>query len=217
MSSRPYHHSNLRAVLLEQAEEVLRTGGADKLSLRELARKAGVSHGAPRSHFIDRQALLNALAERGFEQLTQRLRSALEGEGTTQERFRQVGRSYVNFAVEDAALMELMFANKVAGPEGPVHQAALRFFQVLDGALAAPSPQLDADDARDRFKILFAATLQGTATLIATKRVSPDDANGLIDDAIELLLDSQLARRVLVIDPPDPTPSIRDKIIEDTS
>ncbi|WAP58220.1 helix-turn-helix domain-containing protein [Streptomyces sp. S465] len=63
MSVRPFHHGNLRAVLLDQAELVLRERGIDALSLRELAREAGVSHGAPRSHFIDRNALLDALAE----------------------------------------------------------------------------------------------------------------------------------------------------------
>jgi AcrR family transcriptional regulator len=188
VTPRPYHHNNLRAVLLEQAEEVLRTAGADKLSLRELARKAGVSHGAPRSHFIDRQALLDALAERGFQE---------RADGPAHERFRQVARTYVAFAVEDAALMELMFATKVAGRDGAADRAAIQLFEVFDGALAAPSPQLDADDARDRFKVLFAATLQGTATLIATQRVSGDHADRLIDDATDLLLDSQLGRRVL--------------------
>lgn len=197
MTPRPYHHNNLRAVLLEQAEEVLRTAGADKLSLRELARKAGVSHGAPRSHFVDRQALLDALAERGFRELTERISSAIQADGPAHERFRQVARTYVVFAVEDAALMELMFATKVAGRDGAADRAAIQLFEVLDGALAAPSPQLDADDARNRFKVLFAATLQGTATLIATQRVSGDHADRLINDATDLLLDSQLGRRVL--------------------
>ncbi len=66
MSERPFHHGNLRTVLLDRAEMALRTKGVEELSLRELAREVGVSHGAPRSHFIDRKALLDALAERGF-------------------------------------------------------------------------------------------------------------------------------------------------------
>ncbi len=60
MSERPFHHGNLRAVLLDEAVAVLRETGVDGLSLRDLARRAGVSHGAPRSHFVDRQALLDA-------------------------------------------------------------------------------------------------------------------------------------------------------------
>src|SRR5438128_1794302 len=58
----PYHHGNLRAELLSRAERKLETAGVTGLSLRELAREIGVSHGAPRQHFPDRQALLDALA-----------------------------------------------------------------------------------------------------------------------------------------------------------
>ena len=74
MSARPYHHGNLRTALLEQAERTVRERGAQALSLRELARDAGVSHGAPRRHFPDRQALLDALAEAGFVRLGAELR-----------------------------------------------------------------------------------------------------------------------------------------------
>ena len=200
--SRPFHHGNLRAVLLEQAELMLRTSGIDKLSLRELARQAGVSHGAPRSHFIDRQALLDALAEQGFTQLTQNVQSALRTHGTVQERFRAVGRAYIEFAVDNAALMELMFAEKMTASAGPVQQAAGRLFQVLDEAMAEPSTRPSDNDATDRFKILFAAMMQGTATLIATQRVSDTQIDPLIDDAVSVLLESQLARGVLSL--PDP-------------
>uniref|UniRef100_UPI00114CC8DF TetR family transcriptional regulator n=1 Tax=Curtobacterium sp. UCD-KPL2560 TaxID=1885315 RepID=UPI00114CC8DF len=57
------------AVLLDEAVAALRESGVEGLSLRELARRAGVSHGAPRSHFVDRRALLDALAVLGFERL----------------------------------------------------------------------------------------------------------------------------------------------------
>ena len=68
-SERPYHHGNLRSALLAAAERTVRERGVQDLSLRELAREIGVSHGAPRRHFPDRQALLDALAESGFERL----------------------------------------------------------------------------------------------------------------------------------------------------
>src|ERR1700710_790443 len=116
MTSRPFHHGNLREVILRQAEVMLRDGGVDGLSLRELARQAGVSHGAPRSHFIDKQALLDALAEHGFTLLTEKVKSALGDEGTLEQRFRLVGRAYVDFGVDDSALMELMFSAKSNNP-----------------------------------------------------------------------------------------------------
>ena len=65
-SPRPYHHGNLREALLKAAEKALETGGAQSISLRELSRELGVSHTSPRRHFADKQALLDALALRGF-------------------------------------------------------------------------------------------------------------------------------------------------------
>src|ERR1700736_4378582 len=81
MNQRPYHHGNLRAALLAQAERTVRERGVQDLSLRELAREVGVSHGAPRRHFPDRQALLDALAEAGFARLGAELRNAADGAG----------------------------------------------------------------------------------------------------------------------------------------
>ncbi|WP_250009321.1 TetR/AcrR family transcriptional regulator [Actinoplanes sp. M2I2] len=195
MTPRPFHHGNLRAVLLEQAEVMLREGGVDGLSLRELARQAGVSHGAPRSHFIDRQALLDALAEQGFDRLTDQVRSALAGAGPFPERFRLVAHAYVDFAVDNAAVMELMFATKMNDAAGPVHAAATRLFQTLDEAMGPSAAPGDGD--RDRFKLLFAAMMQGTATLITTHRVTRSQGNVLIDDATGVLLGSHLATSLL--------------------
>ena len=111
VTPRPYHHGNLRAALLESAEQTLDEGG--ELSLRELARQVGVSHAAPRRHFAGKQALLDALAEDGFERLGNDLRSALAAAGPSFDaRLLAFGRAYVRFATEHAALLELMFAGK---------------------------------------------------------------------------------------------------------
>ena len=83
VTPRPYHHGNLRAALLASAERTLDEGGVGELSLRELARQVGVSHAAPRRHFADKQALLDALAEDGFERLGEALRDALAPPATT--------------------------------------------------------------------------------------------------------------------------------------
>src|SRR6202011_5322068 len=99
MSERPYHHGNLRAALLAQAERTVRELGVQELSLRELARAVGVSHGAPRRHFADRQALLDALAEAGFARLGAELRGAADAAGDDFEaRLRETATAYVRFA-----------------------------------------------------------------------------------------------------------------------
>ena len=198
MSARPFHHGNLRAVLLERAELMLREVGIDGISLRELAREAGVSHGAPRSHFVDRQALLDALAERGFDRLTQKVRSVAARGNTFEAQFRDVGHAYVGFAVEDAALMELMFAAKMNEPPEPVRQAAARLFATFDELMGARVEAGSGDaDSRYRFGLLFAAAMQGTATLMVARRISRADGDALVDDAIDLLLASKLASQVL--------------------
>src|SRR6476659_10106990 len=103
MNERPYHHGNLRAALLEQAELTVRERGVEDLSLRELAREIGVSHGAPRRHFSDRQALLDALAQSGFERLGAELRAAIDAAGEDfRARLQAAATAYVHFAVEDA-------------------------------------------------------------------------------------------------------------------
>jgi AcrR family transcriptional regulator len=197
MTLKPFHHGNLREVLLQQAEVMLRDGGVDGLSLRELARQAGVSHGAPRSHFIDRQALLDALAEQGFARFTERVAAAVSGGGTFADQFRRVGRAYVDFAVDEAALMELMFAAKTSDPTGPVQAAAARLFQALDEAVGTPAETTAEADARERFKLVFAATMQGTATLIVSRRITRSHGEVIVDDATTMLLASELGTTVL--------------------
>src|SRR6202011_966451 len=113
MNERPYHHGNLRTALLAQAERTVRDHGVQDLSLRELARELGVSHGAPRRHFPDRQALLDALAETGFARLGAELSDAADGAGEDfRARLQATAAAYVRFATRDAALLELMFAGK---------------------------------------------------------------------------------------------------------
>lgn len=113
---RPYHHGGLRDALLRRAEEVLSAEGADALSLRGIARDVGVSHAAPRRHFADKQALLDALAHEGFGRLGRALDAAAQGAdaspGSFVDRLVALARAYVDFAIRDAALLDLMFAGK---------------------------------------------------------------------------------------------------------
>lgn len=197
MTPKPFHHGNLREVLLQQAEIMLRDSGVDGVSLRELARQAGVSHGAPRSHFIDRQALLDALAERGFNRFTGRVVAAMSGGGTFAEQSQRAGRAYVDFAVDEAALMELMFAAKTGESSGQVQDAAARLFQVLDDAIGTPAATVAERDARERFKLVFAAAMQGTATLIVSRRISRSQGEVIVADATNMLLASELGTTVL--------------------
>src|SRR5271154_6731405 len=110
---RPYHHGNLRESLLKAAEKALESGGAQSISLRELSRQLGVSHTSPRRHFADKQALLDALAIRGFERFDQTLSSATEKRGPDfKARLTRLARAHVGFALKYPALLSLMFEAK---------------------------------------------------------------------------------------------------------
>jgi AcrR family transcriptional regulator len=189
MAERPYHHGNLRTALLEQAERTVRERGAQDLSLRELARDIGVSHGAPRRHFADRQALLDALAETGFERLGAELRAAADGAGGEfAARLRAIAAAYARFAIEDAALLELMFAGKSREATGLGVVADRAFSVVLElihqgqaeGALPPGDPE--------RVGLVLFATIQGVATLVGSGMVHGAQLEEVLDDAVGFFL-----------------------------
>lgn len=182
-----YHHGNLRATLLAAAGRSLRQNGADQLSLRELAREAGVSNAAPRRHFPDRQALLDALAEDGWGRLNTMLRAAIEPVGEEfGPRLHAMAGAYVRFATEDAALLELMVAAKHReGAERLVEAATAPFGLMIslmeqgqaEGVIEPGDPQ--------RAGIVLFATLQGIATLINGNLVDPDLLDGIAETAVD--------------------------------
>jgi AcrR family transcriptional regulator len=185
VNERPYHHGNLRTALLAQAERTVREHGVQELSLRELARAVGVSHAAPRRHFPDRQALLDALAEAGFARLGAELRTAVDAAGEDFEaRLRATAAAYIRFATQDAALLEMMFAGKHRGQSG-LQEAAERAFSVMleliqqgqaDGVLEPGEPE--------RVGLVLFATIQGIAALVSGGMVPPGQVTDLVTDAI---------------------------------
>ena len=112
-TKRPYHHGDLRSALLEAAERALESGGSQELSLRELSRELGVSNTAPRRHFINKQALLDALALDGFERLGAALTRAIaDKEDAFDARIVRLARAYARFAMKHSVLIGVMFAAK---------------------------------------------------------------------------------------------------------
>lgn len=101
-SARPYHHGDLRRAILGAALDVIAAEGPTALSLRDLARRAGVSHAAPAHHFKDRTGLLTAIAAEGYALLA----AALD----TADDLRDAGVRYVRFAREHSAHFQVMFS-----------------------------------------------------------------------------------------------------------
>ena len=141
MRDRPYHHGALRPALLEAAELMLERDGLEQLSLRAVARAAGVSHAAPTHHFSDLRGLLTALAAVGFRRFAASLDEAAT---SSTEPLRALGRSYVRFARAQPALFLLMFHNTVLDGDEPDFQAATaEAFASLARVAEAGSPGSD--------------------------------------------------------------------------
>lgn len=186
MSERPYHHGNLRSALLDAAERTVRERGVGELSLRELARDVGVSHGAPRRHFPDRQALLDALAESGFERLRTELRTAVDGAGDEFEaRLHATAAAYIRFATADPALLELMFAVKHREGAVDLQDAADRTFAVMMEVVVQGQTEgrLEPGDP-ERVGLVLFATIQGIAALLTGGMVAPEQLDELLSDSI---------------------------------
>lgn len=182
-----YHHGALRDALLQDAQRLLIEQGVEAVTIRELARRAGVSHSAPERHFANRQALLTALAERGFVQLNAALREAVESHPDRfQDRFRAVAGAYVSFAVENSGLLELMFASK-ADSGHALGAEANRLFSLTSELVGEPvsSP---SESGRSPLRLVLASTLQGIAAFAASNRLPPEAVDAVLDEAVALFL-----------------------------
>jgi AcrR family transcriptional regulator len=186
-----YHHGNLRSALLERASQTVDERGAQALSLRELAREIGVSHAAPRRHFPDRQALLDALAEDGFERLGEELRGAVQRAGTAFDgRLHALAQAYIGFATRHAALLELMFAGKQRAGADRVRETADRAFAVPMAVIAEAQAAGElAPGDPGRVAIAAFATMQGLATMANGGMIESQPVAAVVTDAIDQLLD----------------------------
>lgn len=165
MPRQRYHHGNLRAEMLRHAEALIAEEGASALSLREVARRVGVSHAAATHHFGDKAGLLTALAVEGLEGLAAALASA-RGRG-----FLEVGVAYVRFAVDRPGAFAVMFDQDVVHADDPALLAARA---AAGESLHAGAPEILARDADHASGALAAwALVHGLAGLIRGGMVPP--------------------------------------------
>ncbi len=132
-----YHHGHLREELLRLGLEALETEGADKLSLRSLAERAGVSKAAPYRHFKDRELFLGALADEGFHLLCLELERT---EGPGPARVASMGKAYMGFAVAHPALYRLMNSPLVCSMPAGMTSWARKSLMLLAQTLAMNLP-----------------------------------------------------------------------------
>ena len=138
--------AGLRDRLVDVGVDLLASEGAQALTLREIARRAGVSHGAPRRYFPTHLELLSAIARRGFTGLGERAAVAV-GDGTASPRAQltALGRTYLGFALDNPGMYELMFRHDLleSGHLG-LRETSLPLFGVLVDLVGRARPDVDA-------------------------------------------------------------------------
>ena len=106
--------ADLKTQVLDASVQLISEQGLAGLSMREVARRAGVSHQAPYHYFDDKESIVAALVGRGFTMLADRMESVAKGKGTITQRLAKTGREYVSFALEQPVYFRLMFRPELA-------------------------------------------------------------------------------------------------------
>ena len=134
MAHQPYHHGNLREALIESSLALIREVGPEGFTLREVARRAGVSHNAPYRHFADKSDLLAAVAEEGFVELRKGMLRAVSKSKDPRARIERSGVAYVRHALRHPAHFDVMFSTQFEARAHPeANRAAEEAFAVLVG------------------------------------------------------------------------------------
>lgn len=158
-----YHHGQLREDLIDEAEALIVDSGPQSWSLREAARRLGVSQAAPYRHFANKDALIDAVVLRGYSQLEHRYVEALRSCRSDADRLIVVAMAYYRFAVDKPELFTLMFSS----PRLHSTAEAVHSYQVFEAEIVSAQSRgdLPAGPVRDQAHVLWAAA-HGVAELV---------------------------------------------------
>lgn len=198
--ARPYHHGDLSRSIIKAALEILSETQSLEFSLRELARRAGVSHNAPYKHFADKRELLAAVSAAGFEMLSRRMTQAIAGRRDAREQLFAMLRAYIDQGIENPALYSLMFGGYLGGTDR--RRPAIEFAEaektkallagvITAGALGRAIPDIARNERKIAGAILACWSLvHGLTLLLADGLVGPKKKSAaLADSLLQGLLD----------------------------
>ena len=191
---RPYHHGDLRRAMVKAALEILSETQSLEFSLRELARRADVSHNAPYKHFADKRELLAAVSAEGFERLAKRMAGEMARRGDPREQLFAMLRAYIDHGVKNPALYSLMFGGYLSGPERSrpaieIAEAektkALLAGVIVEGGLGRAIPDVPRNERKIAGAILACWSLvHGLTLLLADGLVGPKERAGALGDKL---------------------------------
>jgi len=196
--NRPYHHGDLRRALLNAALQLVTERGIHDLTLREVARQAGVSHNAPYNHFADKAELVVALTVEGFQALELALRSTYEQTaGTPLERTLAISGAYLRFALANPAAFSLMFrpelrqsAHDVRECDEAVKNAADATFQILLDGIAASQQagELRTEPPVEMLALTLGSTMHGLTVMLSDNLLVKEKAVSSLEEAEQLMM-----------------------------
>ena len=183
-SKRPYHHGNLSTELVEQGIKLLEEEGLEALTLRRVAKEAGVSPAAPYSHFKGKKALMTAVAKEGYLRFERKLQQGAEND---EDYVVGLGLGYVQFALENPALFEIMFSRELV--EMIEFDASGKSFGSSYQLLVRTMQRNPLEQFGSEYQILDTvfvwSLVHGVAKLLLADRLTPtnyacEDADGLV-------------------------------------
>jgi len=186
-AGKAYHHGDLSRALVDAAIESVEADGLEGLSLRKVARAAGVSQAAPYAHFADKQALLSAVAERGLRELSASMAETARGTRTPAARVRALARGYVRFATARPALFRLTFSwEKTAGlRDAALAEAGAEAYGMIEQAVAAYREKERSSRVSNAVAATAAwALVHGLATLVVDEMIDAPSSAGELEDAL---------------------------------
>ena len=191
---RSYHHGDLRRAIVEAALEIMRETQSLEISLRELARRAGVSHNAPYKHFAEKRDLLAAVSAAEFELLTKRMADQIAGLSNPRARLSAILRAYIRHGVENPALYRLMFGGYLSGPNDSrpeIERAAAEKTKalfagaIIAGALGRPIPPTARNERKIDGAILACwSVVHGLTMLLIDGLVGPTDKSAELCESV---------------------------------
>jgi AcrR family transcriptional regulator len=188
-----FHHGNLRRALIDGALQILAKEGAEAITLREVARRAGVTHAAPYRHFSSKEALLAAVAEEGFRQLAADLEAAARApeRGDSLDRLEAFGDAYIRFAVKHPAHYRLMYGPEFAqrGAHPSLSEVSRGAFALLfEGVRRAQEDKLVRDDDTVQLALTMWSSVHGLALLILDRQLDDAVGRGQTDPVVRTAL-----------------------------
>ena len=184
-----YHHGHLRESLLAAALDILATEGAGDLSLRKLAKATGVSQAAPYTYFNDKDELLAAVAEAGFQRLALQMAEDATGVATVRARVEKLMTSYIRFAKENKPLFQLMFGRELSDLKKypTLAMTAGKSYALISAALSKRAE--NRDDARFLTVSIWSLCHGLTTLLIEEKLKAADFGAESLDDFVKRTVD----------------------------